>query len=214
MEWIKTVKDIIQLPVKFIIGIAIFSGSLFILPNTIITQLKLTGFINDFGTYIGIAFYAAFIIILVNIVYTIISKIQKYFSTKRNRTNLELEKKEKENKIRQKISSLDPHEKAVLREFIIQSKNTIELPIDHHVVTGLINSGIINVVSEYVTGNILIGLLSSGSLSEFARDIIFKDLEIIGMNNRQPTEQEKYSILKQRPDFILQIERHNNLYKT
>jgi len=210
MNWINYVITIIKLPVKFIVGIALFAGSLFILPKTFLERLKLDAFLDEFGTFIGIAFYAAAILILINIVIAMIDAIKKKISAKKNKEILENKKAQIEKKIR---TMLDPHEKAVLREFIIQAKNTIEIPIDHHVVSGLLNSGVIEIAGEYATGNILIGLLTPVRLSEVAQDLIYSNPMVIEISNREPTEAEKQNILNRRPDFIRQLERHNWLYK-
>lgn len=210
MNWIDNVITIIKLPVKFIVGIALFAGSLFIFPKTFLERLKLDAFLDEFGTFIGIAFYAAAILILINIVIAIIDAIKKKISAKRNKEILENKKAQVEKKIR---TMLDPHEKAVLREFIIQAKNTIEIPIDHHVVSGLLNSGVIEIAGEYATGNILIGLLTPVRLSEVAQALIYSNPMVIEIPNREPTEAEKQNILNRRPDFIRQLERHNWLYK-
>ncbi len=213
MGWIDKIIAILKLPFKIIIGIAIFSGSLFIMPNDFLRKLKLDSFVNEFGTFIGIAFYAAIILILVNIVNYFIKSIKDRFLQKKYEKASQIKKENIKQKIVNKIGLLDPHEKAVLREFIIQAKNTIEIPIDHHVVTGLINSGVIEVASNYVTRNILIGLLTSVRLSETAQNIIYENPEIIGIPNSEPTEQERREVMTSRPSFILQIERHNRLYK-
>lgn len=210
MNWIDNIITIIKLPVKFIVGIALFAGSLFILPKTFLERLKLDAFLDEFGTFIGIAFYAAAILILINIVIAIIDAIKKKISAKKNKEILENKKAQIEKKIR---TMLDPHEKAVLREFIIQAKNTIEIPIDHHVVSGLLTSGVIEIAGEYATGNILIGLLTPVRLSEVAQDLIYSNPMVIEIPNREPKEAEKQNILNRRPDFIRQLERHNWLYK-
>lgn len=210
MSWIDKIIAILKLPFKFIVGIAIFAGSLFILPRTFLERLKLDSFLDQFGTFIGIAFYAAIILIFVNIAVFIINTGKRKISQKRKNKLLENKKAQVSNKI---SSMLDPHEKAVLREFIIQGKNTIEIPIDHHVVTGLLNSGIIEIAGQYATRNILIGILTPVRLSQTAQKIIYSDLELIEIPNREPTESERQDILNRRPDFIQQIERHNWLYR-
>lgn len=213
MEWINKILEIIQLPIKMIIGIAVFSGSLFTLPDYMLKKFKLDSFINDFGSFIGIAFYGAVILIIVNTIYYFFSKIQIKFIERKKRKSEEKRKTELEYKIIQKLNMLDPHEKAVVREFIIQAKNTIELPVDHHVVTGLINAGILKVVGQFITKNALIGILASVTLSETAQLYIFNNLAIIEIPDGEPTEREKEIILNQRPDFVRQIERFNNLYR-
>jgi hypothetical protein len=213
MGWLNNILEIIKLPVKLLIGIAVFSGSLFMLPEHILKKLKLDSLLNDFGAFLGIAFYGALILISVNFIYYIISSLHKKYIERGIRKDIEDRKIELDYKIIQKLHSLDPHEKAVLREFIIQAKNTIELPVDHHVVSGLINSGILKVISPYLTRNILIGILTSVSLSETARDYIFGNINIIEIPEGEPTEREKEIVLSQRPDFIRKIERFNNIYR-
>jgi hypothetical protein len=213
MDWINNIIAIIKLPIKIIVGIAIFSGSLFIIPNALLLKLKLNSFVDEFGTFIGIAFYAATVLIIVNIIAFCIKKIKDSYIQKKNKQAAQQSKEKAVEKITNKLSLLDPHEKAVLREFIIQGKNTIEIPIDHHVVVGLINSRVIEVASNYVTRNILIGLLTSVRLSETAQNIIFENPEIIGIPKRKPNEQEKKDVISARPDFIRQIEEFNSLYR-
>lgn len=213
MDALEKILAIIKLPLKFIVGIAIFAGSLFILPDKVLQSLRLTSFISMWGTYIGIAFYGASILLLVNIIAYGSKKVFQSIEHNRKAAQHKIESMRLAEKVKNKIQTLDPHEKAVIREFIIQSKNTIEIPIDHHVVSGLLSSGVIQVVSKYAQRNLLIGLMTSVCLSEAAKNLIFSNPEIIGIPNREPTEEERREIGAARPDFIRQIERFNSLYR-
>jgi hypothetical protein len=72
----------------------------------------------------------------------------------------------KKRQLRRDIKHLDENEKAVLREFIIQGDNTIELPVEDKTVAGLITKGILEKLGskgEYSVRGLMLPLMITAS---------------------------------------------------
>jgi hypothetical protein len=113
-------------------------------------------------------------------------------------------KKKWELKIIENLMSLDPLEKAILREYFIQSKNTLQLPINDPVIAGLFSKGIINPVSKQgeISG---VGLLIPFSLSKDAE--LFITPPLIGLPEEDKlTDKDIQYIRESRPKFVYAIE--------
>jgi hypothetical protein len=110
-----------------------------------------------------------------------------------------------EGKYRKEITSaiceLDEREKAVLREFYIEDKRTLVLPVEHPVLEGLISEGILEVVgSQPLVWDIGRGYhrFSVRIRSEVSR---YLSPEMLGMPS-EPTEEELQEVRRRRPDFL------------
>jgi len=115
-------------------------------------------------------------------------------------------------KVIENLSSLDPYEKAVLREFFIQAKNTLRLPYDHPIISGLIKKGLLKIVGN-IAENSLAGMLIPIEINKEFKELITSeniDLPIIE-NDRLTQEQEEF-LINNRPDFLPEIEHHERLF--
>lgn len=200
MEWAKQLLQILRLPAKIFVAVAISAGVLFLLPKTWLAPFGLDAFLTSYGVWVGIAFYAALALTLTNLVSWTVARLQRRRAEKR-----------REERIVQKLRTLDPHEQAVLREFIIQAKNTVELPINQHVVAGLVDSGVLQVIGGYATNSILHGIRTSVRLSNVAASAMTTD--DIGLPSGEPTDAEKSRILSQRPLFVTKHEEFQSLFR-
>jgi hypothetical protein len=105
------------------------------------------------------------------------------------------------------INYLNFHEKALLREFYINVKSTLDLPINDDTVTGLINKHIIYQASN--TGFTYIhGAYFPFSITKFASEKL--TLQMLDLPNN-PTEQEKFKILAERPNWAKDRSRFDEL---
>ena len=206
MAILDSILSALKLPVRIIVGIALFAGLLLILPQQLVVIFRLRPFIDQFGTYIGIAFLAAASLLVTNILYL----VGKWIKGKLQKRNTEEKLTARKSQVQKKILfQLDSHEKAILREFIIQGKNTIKLPMDNSVVAGLIQSGVIRMVGQFAQPTIY-GLMASFSLSEYAIGVL--QPECLDLPNREPTPQEIQRITSERPAFVLRMQRFEGLF--
>ena len=133
--------EIVTLPIRFIVIVAIATGFLLFLPSEAMESLRLKAFVDQYGLYVGIAFLVSTVWIFVAIITNLWNPVaaivkQKYVSYQTGK------------QIKNSISAFDPSELAVLREFIRRKENTIQLPVDDPVVAGLVKQDVIEFVSD------------------------------------------------------------------
>ncbi len=184
--------DLKKIPTKLIFVIWICSCIILFAPEQTLVKLNLKDFLTDFGKYIGITF-------LVSTAFLIVSLVS-YISGKIDRKKI---KREIERDIIKELSRLGFHEKAVLREFYINNKDALQLPIDNDTVVGLQNKRIIYQVSS--TGfTYLHGAYFTYSITEFAKANLTN--EVLGFPENI-TEEDETRIMQERPEWAK--DKHN-----
>lgn len=115
-----------------------------------------------------------------------------YFLALRNKKQ---QSKRIELKILKEIARLNVHEQAALREFYIQSKDTLEMPMLDDTIIGLQNKGVIYQASN--AGPVYVhGTFFSYAITDFAREnLTFQMLEL----PENPSEEDKNRIFNARP---------------
>ncbi|MFC5683764.1 super-infection exclusion protein B [Flavobacterium sp. MAHUQ-51] len=176
--------DFAKIPIKIFILCAIVSGILLFITSTYLSQLNLTEFKKDFGKYFGIIFIVSTSFILLSILYYFVDKIRQL-----------IYKKEFIKEITEDIKNLDPHEKSVLREFIIMRRKAIAMPIDNPIVSALLGKGILVSVSDIGRG-----LYFSFSISKVVNKHL-KDEDLGFNSNNSSNEELKQFLLNNRPSF-------------
>jgi len=192
MDYYGGIINFLKLPVKAILLIAIVSGLLLFLPEIFIQNLKLHDFLSEYGKYVGITF-------VITIGYIIIIVIPKLFIL-----FLNWRKKIKfYNDIEDCLSNLTYIERCFLREFIIQGKEVIEVPIDNTEFISLYNKGVIVIASQnvnrYVFGSYIFIRLNN---------IVKKKLsaQLLALQSEEPTENEKQNIMSERPRYLSNLD--------
>lgn len=191
--------DIKKIPTKLIFVLWLSSMLILFVPASFLAKLNIQDFLKDYGKFIGITFIISSAFLLV----TIWSFVARLFLRQKNINHI------KKN-ILKNIHYLDNHEKALLREFYINGKNTMQMPMDNDTVTGLVNKHIIYQASS--TGfTYLHGLYFPYAITELA----FENLtnKMIGLPDN-PTEEEKSRILSERPNWAKEKSRIDNLYNS
>jgi hypothetical protein len=198
MEWIAKIIEAAKLPTKFIVVIFLVSLGLIFIPESGLTSMKLKSFADTYGLYVGITALSSGALLL----------IEASMAIWRNATN-KIAKSKLKKQIADRMASLDGSEKSVLREFYLQGQNTIKLPVDHPVVAGLLNSGVVVLVGQHGRMSVA-GMLFSMMISESAKHHITH--ELIDWPMGEPTEQELRFICNNRPSFIsrIQLEEHRS----
>ncbi len=178
-----------ELSTRFILLVAFLCVTLLWLPDDWASVLKLADFRGSFGQYFGIAFMGSVGILGINTLAWMIKGMHK-----KRRRNAALKV------VKNSVACLDEHEKAVLREFYIQGKSTIELPIDNHVVTGLLEKGILSQQGQY--GRMWqTGLLWPVCMSDLASQFI--NWAVVGMPLPPITEDKRERIREARPECVV-----------
>jgi|LauGreDrversion4_2_1035121.scaffolds.fasta_scaffold10435_1 hypothetical protein len=191
--------DIKKIPTKFLFVIWLSSGLILFVPNNFLIKLNLSDFLKDYGKYIGIIFLISSTFLMVTLLYYIGSLINRYRMTKKIKDS-----------ILNDIKCLNINEKALLREFYINDKQTLQMPLDNDTVVGLVNKHIIYQASS--TGF----TYSYGAYFPYTMtEIAFKNLtpEMIDIP-KKITEDAKRRISSQRPTWAIEKSRFENLFNS
>lgn len=197
MEWISKLLDINKLPTRIILLIWFISAVLLYIPESIIKNLDLVDFKADYGKYFGIAFLTSSCLLMITVGTWVIKKIHI------RRLNVKYK-----NVILESVNNLDTHEIAILREFYIQGRNTLKIPMDNPTVSGLVNKGILHRVGQYGEMSV-VGMLFNHAISKIARDNLTS--EILELPNGEPSINDIERIQNQRPSWMLTLESKQKL---
>ena len=116
MEIFEKIFAILKLPFRFIFTIAFILGLVLFLPESLIEQLQLTEFKTEYGKFIGIFFLISAGYLVVSLIIYIWNKIRLKIATNNFKKN-----------IGKVLTSLKMPDIYLLREFILQGKDVIEL---------------------------------------------------------------------------------------
>ena len=199
MEWITKIIEAARLPIKSILWIFVVTVALLFLPQDLLVSFHLKEFTDKYGIYISITALCSGVLLFIEILI--------YFW---NATQKKVNRRRIYKKAIERTKNLDPTEKAVLREFFLQGRNTIKLPMDHPVVAGLLHSSILQLVGSHGRMS-LAGMLFSMKISDFIRKHL--TYEIIELPKGKPTEKDIEFLRENRPEFMSSIEREDSLFK-
>lgn len=187
MDFFKSFFDFTKLPTKIFLVLSIATGVFIFSDSEILKKLHLDKF-EQYGGYIGLTFLFSTVLVSVNFVIWGYQKI--------NYKILNNQAKKEFNSI---LKQLDPKEKAVLREFAIQQQNSVKMPYDDTVVSGLIDKGILRYNKQFGNGFITNGTKVSLTISNYVSKIIKPEhLDL----KEDLTEEEQYQFLEKRPNWV------------
>jgi len=196
---IEKIFDLKKIPTKLFVLLAIISGGLLFIPKSLLENLHLNEFESDYGKYFGIIFLISAGIVLLNFSIWLVKTILGHF----------VKKKYKKFAIKN-LEELDPHEKAVIREFFINQKNSLEMPLDNAVVKGLINKRIVIRISTMGQANLFAGMLFPMKLNDNIKDKITD--EILGLPKTENEDEIRNFVVENRPKWAKEIDRMNRLF--
>ena len=187
MEHLKTLFDFSKLPTKFFLLFALASGFILFAKPEWLSIIEVANIKEEYGKYIGLTFIISIGLVVINFLIW----VQKYFSNKIKVFSYKREYSEN-------IKTLDPQEKAVIREFFIRGQSSIEMPIDDPVVNGLISKKILKINKQFGNSFIMNGMNASVSLMKRAEKLLkLSDIDL----NENPSEDEVESIKNNRPSW-------------
>lgn len=191
--------DVRKIPTKLIIVIQLSSGIILFIPKQFLTKLNLDGFLFEYGNFIGISFIVSSAFTLISFWSFVAHLINKYRITKKIKKQ-----------IIKDIHQLNFHEKALLREFFINGKYTLQLPLDNDTVVGLVNKHLIYQASS--TGfTYSHGLYFPYSISDIAQEHLNARILEIPENL---TEEDKMRLIESRPNWAKERSRFDNLFSS
>lgn len=198
MEWISKIIEAAKLPTKFIVVIFSVSFALLFLSEETLTSLKLADFANKFGLYIGITALTSGALLAIESISYIWNRVTDSVSSQKfKKSSLE------------RLNKLDPSEKSVLREFYLQGQNSLKLPMDHPVVAGLINVGVLRLIGQ--NGRMsTAGMLFSMKISDFVRENL--TFNLLDLPSGKPSHEEIKFLKNNRPPFMNSILREESLF--
>jgi hypothetical protein len=127
-----------RIPFRVILlATVLLTGGLLVAPDYWLVVLRLENFESEYGWLVGIGFAVSLALLVANALMWGWEWLQEAWKDRA-----------RERAMRSSIGTLDEHEKQVLREFYIQNKNTILLPIENPTVAGLLRKEIICIVGE------------------------------------------------------------------
>jgi hypothetical protein len=156
--------------------------------------LKLELFIEEYGKYFGIVFLFAVGYIIFIFFTWIVKVILSIYMNK---------------KLKMEISKLSEPDIFLLREFFLQNKDVIEVPVENTEVIDLYNKNILMTTSENVRRYVF-GTFVPVRINPIIKDYITP--EIVKLPKTRPTEQEFEKIKRERPLFVSQIGYINGLF--
>ena len=128
MDYIKSLFDFTKLPTKILFVFFLITGFI-IFSNDKYTKIFAFEKIETYKPLISIVFLISFSILIINFIIYISNLISKKIRT--NKLKKQYLKK---------INNLDDYEKAILREFYIQDKNSLKMPINDETIAGLLSN--------------------------------------------------------------------------
>ncbi len=195
-NFLESLFDLRRIPGRFLLVVCLCSASILFIPDKFLLKLNLTEFIVDYGKFIGITFLISFVFVLIAVIGAVKKNISKHIMIHKTKKA-----------ILRAIENLDYHEKALLREFAINGKSAIQLPINDGTVVGLVNKHILYRASN-VGGAYLGEACFPFSITEFAEERLTTEMLDIPNN---PTEEDRKRILQDRPTWAKQQSYTNSL---
>lgn len=196
-EWLGRFFEFIKLPVKYMFATAMGAGCLLFLPDSLLARIGLDQLVASNRSIIGGIFLFASIVLAVELVIFIGQFISSWWDRRSFAAT-----------IAERIARLDEHEKAVLREFVIQGKNTLQLPANQETVAGLISKNFLVIDSHYGERS-LAGILTILKINEQVRaSLTWRDIGLPEERNEESIEWVKNN----RPSFMHEIEHHNRIF--
>jgi hypothetical protein len=190
-KFYKTIFDLSKLPTKLFLLFSLVSGFILFVEQPLLREkLFLDILKKEYGWILGGLFILCSGLVVVNFstyIFTVISR--------------KIKMKRAERKFTLKIKTLDRFEKSVLREFILNQKKSIDLPMDDPTVAKLLHEGILEINRQFKGGSLVFGYKVSMSINELVIEHLkFQDLDL----SDPPTKNEIEFVSKNRPPWINQ----------
>ena len=179
-----------RLPAKITALVVVIVGTLMFAPDVWLSGLQLEAFREAYGLWFGIVFLVAAGLFTVQLLTYLVGWIQRRMRA----AQLEVQTIEA-------VANLDPNECAVLREFTIQERNTVELLATDPAVMSLVRNGVILQIGSYGRAS-PVGPIFSYTISHIARPLLSES--VLGFPP-QATEAAVRQVHDMRPHFMERV---------
>jgi hypothetical protein len=133
----------------------------------------------------------------------ILTKALKAKSTKREQKQMSTSWRDT------RLGELDYSERIILREFVLQGRNTIKLPVENATVIGLLRARIRQVAAQ-PNSMCSAGIVAPVTLADNFREQLTN--EVLGIPQRDASEEEWEQVDRERPFFIREIVQREQLW--
>lgn len=113
------------------------------------------------------------------------------------------------------VKKLDEQEKAVLREFIIQGQNTMEMPVEDKTVAGLIYKGVLEKIGskgEYSVRGPMLPVVISPVAKKHMNPQMLGMPSVLTDETRQTLAESRPQFIRELADFYRKLERKNDFW--
>lgn len=188
MEHLKNLFDLTKLPAKFFFLFAVLSGFILFADNSLLEKIHLDKLNENYGWIVGLVFIVSSGLVIVNFTIWLFKYIRAQFKIRKIK-----------NGFKERLKTLDLHEQAVIREFLINQQTSIEMPIDDPVVSGLLKKRILVINKQLGNTFLMTGSYTSVSINEYAEKYL--NLSDVGLSEK-PTEDEIIELGRNRPKWV------------
>lgn len=173
-------------------ALAIGAGLLLVLGDPVLERLRLDAFRERHAELIGLVFLGA-------AGYALLSGLAFLFG-----------RHLVARRMRRRVEALDPAEQAVLREFALQGRNTIAVPVNDLAVAGLLTEGLLTQVGGHMQPTPK-GLVAAVRIDRAFRRQLAPDA--VGLTTWTPVEAERRRLLPLRPAFVGEVARWDAIFQ-
>ncbi|PJJ07705.1 superinfection exclusion protein B [Flavobacterium sp. 1] len=185
-EIFKGIFDIKKIPTKIFFVIFLVGTFIFYAPaNLVHIHLDEKSNIKIYGYVIYLICTGIFAINCITGLYNLINN---FFQNR---------KINKENK--RVLTNLDKYERAVLREFYLYNKNTLDFPYDDSIIKGLIDKKVLLFPKQFGSSIIISGRKTTFKINSILKEIIDAEKDL-GMT-QNPNKEEQIFIMNSRPNW-------------
>ena len=185
--------DIGKLPSKVVALVFLVSTTILFSPSALHEKLHTKELLDRYGLFVGLAFIASGALLGLNVFIWVYG----HFGRKLRRARWQRD-------LAKAITRLDHTEISVLREFFIQGKQTLMLPVDEPTVAGLLRKGLVHSASTVGQQSI------AGILFPVAIDSDFQDVlspAHVGLPPSDPSPADIERVRAERPSFMKEVAR-------
>ena len=180
-----------QLSVNLMLWVAIVSGALLFMPESLLLMLNLEASVTANSHFIGLGLIIGVAYLLTQVLNYFLDEAITYLKGKRI---IEV--------IEEKVRLLDPAERALLREFFLQGETILTLPQQEPAVKSLLATNIIESLGNQKHYAIQ-GSTADYKISMRAR--VYLNRQVLRLPTGEPSQEEMQSLIKARPHFVNSI---------
>ena len=198
-DWFDKIISFIKLPIKYLWVASIFTGFIFFAPQGWIEYLGLLNIKTDYKAWLGPLFVLSSALVVLDVLRLLWQKIKSIWLRRKLKFQLI-----------DSLSELDHYEKSIIREFFIQNKKTLQLPMDQATISGMLQNGFL-ILAGRMGERSLAGTLVPIMINPIVAECITYehiDLPV------KPSDADIERVKNNRPDFLYEIEHHNQLFHT